>query len=429
MRALTHTWIHASATTLLTLVIVALAVPQIASAQLSVRRPVGRMYSAPFSLVDSGQRLGSFSSWTVSLADADGDRDLDAFVSNWHPSLTEYSRLWLNGGDGTFRESAQQFPAGQTTMSLGDLDDDGDIDIWYGGHIPNGQADGQVWLNDGGGRFSRTDQRFLTGNNSIGDLDGDGDLDAMVVNYLVGVRVYLNDGSARFLPIGGDLHQPSPGNLALGDLDGDGDIDAYVTSTSDDSFVSLPDRVWLNDGSARLTDSGQSIGSYQGISVSLGDVDGDGDVDALVGNAHDAPDAANPSRPFKLYLNDGGAHFSDSEQNLGEAKEGAVSLADMDLDGDLDAVLSSRDPMTESGFIKVLINNGRGRFADWGIESEGPATPGVSVGDVDGDGDPDVFVAHVLAEANRVLVNIRRTSSRGLNRSLDTTESSPPISP
>ena len=142
-----------------------------------------------------------------------------------------------------------------------------------------------------------------------------------------------------------------------------------------------------------------------GISVALGDVDGDGDTDALVGNAHDAPDPANPPRPYKLYLNDGRGFFSDSGQWLGESREGVVSLADMDGDGDLDAVLFSRDPNSETGFTKVLINNGWGRFGDRGIEVTGPATPGGAVGDLDGDADLDIFVGHVLARPNRVLFN------------------------
>ena len=394
MRAPIHTWIHASATTILALVIVALAVPQIASAQLSVRRPAGRKYSVPFSLVDSGQELGRSSSWKVSLADADNDGDLDAFVSNWNGENSEYGQLWLNAGDGTFNESSQQFPSSFTRMNAGDLDADGDVDLWFCGHVPAGQAEGQVWLNNGHGVFTPTGHRFLTGNCALGDLDGDGDIDSMVANNTVGVRVYLNDGQARFSQ-GSDLNVSGPENVAVADLDGDGDLDVYVARLCNEQRVNLPDRIWFNDGHGFFVDSGQGIGAHMGIDVALGDVDGDGDADALVGNNHDAPTSSNPPEPFKLYINDGSGYFSDSGQVFGASRQGSVALADMDGDGDLDAILFDRDHVGESGPNRVLLNNGRGRFADWGLDFGDSVTAGGGVGDLDGDGDPDVFTANV----------------------------------
>ncbi len=375
------------------------------SAQPEQRQPSGRLFPAVFSFVDSGQALGNSTSWSVSLADADGDGDLDAFVGNWHPQQSEHSCLWLNAGNGHFDASSQQFPPTQT-LSPGDLDGDGDVDIWFGGHPLAGQDDSQVWLNDGQARFTRTDQALLTGNNAVGDFDGDGDLDSMVTNYHAGVRVYLNDGSAHFTASATDLDFANPGTLAVGDLDGDGDLDAYVTGVSDDTFVAQPDRVLFNDGQAGFVDSGQAIGEYQGISVALGDVDGDGDLDALLGNAHDAPDPSNPPQPFMLYLNNGLGLFAPSGLDLGEAREGVATLADLDRDGDLDAVLFKRDPMTETGTNRVLINNGTGRFVYWGIEFGSLACPGGAVGDLDGDGDLDIFSASVMSQPNLVWINI-----------------------
>ena len=66
--------------------------------------------------------------------------------------------------------------------------------------------------------------------------------------------------------------------MSLGDVDGDGDLDAFVANFSQGN------RVWLNDGSGSFTDSGQSLGTWWSYSVSLGDVDGDGDLDAFVAN-------------------------------------------------------------------------------------------------------------------------------------------------
>ncbi|RMD78987.1 MAG: hypothetical protein D6809_04675, partial [Gammaproteobacteria bacterium] len=65
-------------------------------------------------------------------------------------------------------------------------------------------------------------------------------------------------------------------SAALGDLDGDGDLDLLLPDYSGDS------RVYLNDGSGQLTDSGQRLaGTYENDAL-LGDLDGDGDLDGIL---------------------------------------------------------------------------------------------------------------------------------------------------
>ena len=85
--------------------------------------------------------------------------------------------------------------------------------------------------------------------------------------------------------------------MALGDLDGDGDIDAFVSNDTANT-------VWLNDGSANFTGTGQTLGSYDSRRSSLGDLDGDGDLDAFCVNWG-----------FNLvWINDGSGGFNDSGQ-------------------------------------------------------------------------------------------------------------------
>ena len=66
--------------------------------------------------------------------------------------------------------------------------------------------------------------------------------------------------------------------MALGDLDGDGDLDAFVGNDKQGN------RVWLNDGRGRFSDSGRSLGSSSSRALALGDLDGDGTLDAFAGN-------------------------------------------------------------------------------------------------------------------------------------------------
>jgi hypothetical protein len=114
--------------------------------------------------------------------------------------------------------------------------------------------------------------------------------------------------------------------VALGDVDGDGDLDAFVAN------YNQPNKVWENDGGGKFSDSSQSLGSSASYAVALGDVDGDGDLDAL---------AANYNQPNKVWENDDAGNFSDSGQSLGSSSSFAVALGDVDGDGDLDAFVAN----------------------------------------------------------------------------------------
>ena len=75
-------------------------------------------------------------------------------------------------------------------------------------------------------------------------------------------------------------------DVALGDLDGDGDLDAWVANGGE----TIANCVWINQGGDQggipgtYADSGQALGNSEATDVALGDLDGDGDLDAWVTN-------------------------------------------------------------------------------------------------------------------------------------------------
>jgi hypothetical protein len=267
-----------------------------------------------------------------------------------------------------------------------------------------------VWGNDGTGRFTLHGEYRMGPTPEIGysismavalaDLDGDGDLDAYVANCcrnqwsMSGANqiraqgfadahnhVWWNDGDGRFADSGQRLGNWATGALALGDLDGDGDLDAFEVNraTQAEANVGDPrDMVWLNDGSGQFADTGQRLDEADGYAVALGDLDGDGDLDAWVGNAYHGP--AN-----SVWLNDGRGQFADSGQRLGEGNTRRVLLDDVDGDGDLDALADNRD------FGQLWTNDGAGRFIPVDRRFNWDPPYAVDLGDVDGDGDVDVF--------------------------------------
>lgn len=346
-------------------------------------------------------------SFATTLGDVDGDGDLDAFMANGHTDdLGKENTVWLNNGSGRFTDSGQRlghYTHDSRAVALSDLDGDGDLDAFVGNN--NGYS--TVWLNDGKGNFASNGQKlfikkiisgrpaslgFYSHSVALGDLDGDGDLDAYVADCgrihhesANGVirepynMVWLNDGAGTFSDSGQHLGPFESHAVALGDVDGDGDLDAFVAN-GHAVYLGEPNKVWLNDGGGRFADSGQRLGhpvfnSDDSRAVALGDLDGDGDLDAFVGN-----NGAN-----EVWLNDGAGSFAYSGQALGDANTQVAILEDLDGDGDLDAFVRN------STTAKIWSNDGSGRLSDSGQDLTYSDRHVVTRGDVDGDGDLDVF--------------------------------------
>jgi hypothetical protein len=182
------------------------------------------------------------------LADLDGDQDLDLFAvilkSRSGPGPTSVV-LW-NDGSGNFRDSGQRLSGkGSSSMALGDLDDDGDLDALVG--VGSGAV---VLINQGRmqvgqeGRFMASEENIAgsqTRSTLLGDLDGDGDLDAVVVAKRE-VALWWNDGQGKFIKGTQSIPCSKQQDLTTGDFNGDGSLDIFVSS------YTQPSQVWFNDG-------------------------------------------------------------------------------------------------------------------------------------------------------------------------------------
>jgi hypothetical protein len=291
---------------------------------------------------------------------------------------------------GYFKKSSEELGDSDShNVALGDLDGDGDIDAFVANK--NGQAN-TVWINQGGiqggteGVFVHDYDlaRHNLGSSDsmdcqLADLDGDLDLDAFVVNTGQPNRIWLNDGAGNFTDSGQALGSSKSHGVEMGDLNGDHYIDAFVVN------VDEPNRVWTNDGSGVFTDGGQGLGVSASLDVALGDIDSDGDLDAYV---------ANGAFQYNiLWINqwDGQTGtlglFEDSKQDLGASNSQDVALEDLDGDGDLDAVVVN---LNQSNYVWI---NEDGDFSQ-GQELGVGASWGVDIGDLDGDQWPDVFIAN-----------------------------------
>ena len=333
----------------------------------------------------------------LACADVDGDGDQDVFLGNGL-SRSEQNRLLLNDGNGFFSDvTATHLPAGAADQTLaaaaGDVDGDGDADLFVGN---DGQS--RLFLNDGAGGFADATATHLPASSlpvtalALGDVDSDGDVDAVLGGDVFGrKRLYLNTGNGVFDDVTA-THLPGSGrqteDLALADLDGDGDLD--LVAAKDPGHP----EILRNDGTGRFEDVTTQVlppGNSQGTNaVAIVDVDGDGDQDLILGEEIRGCYGYCPTLG-KLYLNDGSGTFTNASRNLprGGLPE-AVDLAVGDVDGDGDPDLV----VTQFG-TKLYLNDGAGVFVDAGVvrfDENAESGLVVALEDLDRDGDPDLLI-------------------------------------
>ena len=386
-----------------------------------------------FDMIDSGQSLGNANSQDVALADLDGDGDLDAFVANLEFVSQPQNRVWINqggaqaGSPGTFLDSGQGLGLDQSNaVALGDLDGDGDIDAFVGNSSAN-----RVWLNDGTGTFQADAQQLganITVDVALADVDNDGDLDAIAANLDSGAAntLWINQGGVQggtegVFVAAGVLGTARAEAVAVGDLDGDGDPDVMLGVSSG---TPRANEIWINQGGAQsgtpgvFTDSGQRLGDRPTVSVRLGDVDGDGDLDAFAANS-------GTGSPDRVWINPGLDANGDpgafqAGWNSPGRRSSDAALADFNGDGIIDLFIARNN---FSGLTnEVWLNDGTGGFIDSGLSLGSNPSTAVAAGDVDGDGDLDAWVANagfdIGPEPNRVWLGTEDTNSADVSVSI-----------
>ena len=357
---------------------------------------------------------GSFSDRTVSAglegqlgglnlvqADYDNDGWLDILVirGGW---LLDDGRMRMsllrNNGDGTFDDvthaaglAQPAFPS--QSAAWADYDGDGDLDLfscnesvpvsWAGDLKSGGDVTyfpSQLFDNRGDGTFldvadavGVTNQRYCKGS-VWGDYDNDGDPDLYVSNFEHENRLYRNDGDGTFTNVARELGVVEPiDSFAtwFWDYDNDGWLDLFVAGYGDDigdvasDYMGIPNdgatpRLYRNDGGGGFVDVTERVGLdkvHLTMGANFGDLDGDGFPDLYLGTGFISYDSVGPN---VAYRNDGGRAFQDVtfSGGFGHLQKGhGVAFGDLDRDGDEDIFVQMGGFFPGDAFLNALYEN------------------------------------------------------------------------
>ncbi len=320
--------------------------------------------------------------WMKDLGDLDGDAQIDLVVAGRDGPV-----VWYAYPDWTRHRIAASIGSGGSTtgIDVADIDLDGDLDVaiangrWFENPRPDQPATTLDWTEhiiDG-----------ATGHDIfMVDLDGDGDIDAVKRNQGSDgdlIRLFRRDGLDDWSP--NVLTVPTGEGLGVADLDADGDLDLIISGRWYENTGDIIGGPWTEHifttgyQEADVVVATGLINSDNRLDIVLSPAESSGQISTLTW--FEAP--VDPNSEFAAHV----------IQDPVESVVHGLQLGDFNLDGRLDVATAQMHQGADPDHVKIHFNDGNG--AAWTpqlLSAEGSHT--IRVGDIDGDGDPDLFGAN-----------------------------------
>ncbi|MFC2075451.1 FG-GAP-like repeat-containing protein [candidate division KSB1 bacterium] len=365
--------------------------------------------------VDSDQTLAGFQASSLTAGDLDDDGLYDLILAGEDVNGVSRTAVYFNI-DGSLTASRVSTLDGVENgdITLADFDLDSDLDV-----VITGDGFSRLYRNDGDGNFTYDlpnsailpQTRFAM--TAWGDIDNDGDLDLALGGQTGGgyhLGLYLNEPAGTLTESSSFTHPGAAnGTVDLIDYDVDGDVDLVITG--DRGGQTIFSNLYLNDGSGIFSvDSGNSLPGVDSSDLAWGDYDDDGDPDLLISGQ-----GSNNLPITAIYRNEPTGTLT-KLMDLEAVQGGAVDWGDYDNDGDLDLAYTGYNLST--AILRLYANNGSGSFSvDPHVitSGEGVYFSDLALFDADDDDDLDLFISGLdanLALESRAFDNIEGIDNR-----------------
>lgn len=332
----------------------------------------------------------------------DGRPDIFVLRGGWE--LAMRNSLLRNNKDGSFtdvtRESGLASPSAATqTAAWADFDLDGNVDVFVGNEF----APSQLFRNQGDGTFADVARSAGVGRTAFtkgvawGDYNNDRYPDLYVSNYAERNFFYRNNADGTFTEMARELGVDKPlysFPVWFMDYDNDGWLDlfvsGYVQSLADvvRGYLGKPSKgetfkVYRNLGNDRFKDVTATVGMARNIltmGCNFGDFDNDGYLDFYLGTGAPSYGALTPNL---LFRNDAGGAFIDvtSSSRSGHLQKGhGIAFGDIDNDGDQDIFLHSGGAVPGDAYRNAVFENSRQTNQWVAMRLHGEKTNRVAIG-------------------------------------------------
>jgi len=336
------------------------------------------------------------SPYGVAIGDIDGDGKPDLVVSNPGSHNVSVLRNTSSSGSITSGSFAAKVDfatgTGPHHVAIGDIDGDGKLDLAVACNSSNVVSVFRNTSSPGSISFAAKVD-FVTGSGpfgvAIGDIDGDGRLDLAVAsnssNVVSAFRNTSSPGSISFVAKVDFVTGSGPYGVAIGDIDGDGKPELVVTNLNSNTVSVLGNT--SSSGSITFAANVEFATGTFPAELAIGDIDGDGKPDLAVANGSD-----NTVSVLRNTSSSGSITFSAKVDLATGTTPRGVAIGDIDGDGNPDLAVANRDSYTVSVF-RNTSSSGSIIFSAK-VDFTTGATPFcVAIGDIDGDGKPDLVVA------------------------------------
>lgn len=315
-----------------------------------------------FTLIQGNTFIGVKES-SATFADVDGDLDLDVLITGVDSSGSKRTDLYLNDSVGVFSNSTSTFPGlNFASCDFADVDNDNDLDFILTGLNNSIQPINSLYLNDGLGNFSTSPNPVLVpvyyGSVAFADIDNDSDMDLFVCGTTLNLsapssQLYLNNGSGSFLALASTITNIGESDAAFGDINNDGSLDLLISGFNSSLANPRKSRLYLGNGAGGFSLLPAPFNKVKNSAIALVDIEGDNDLDVFITGELSATESSS-----ELFVNNGDSTFSKVIQSsLGGFKDGSVDFADIDNDNDQDLIISGSYSTT------LYRNDGMGNYS------------------------------------------------------------------
>ncbi|HTR27425.1 MAG TPA: FG-GAP-like repeat-containing protein [Terriglobales bacterium] len=367
-----------------------------------------------------------FRAISVAVADVNGDGRLDLLVANQCVTddncitVSDIGRggvgVLLGNGDGTFQPAHAYLSGGYVATSIvaADVNGDGKVDLVVahkcgdidcsgrtvvGVLLGNGDGTFQPAVSYGSGGYGNPYGDWGPASIAVGDVNRDGKADIVVTNglaqkdrfdqgdALLGVLLGNGDGAFQTAQMYNSGDAWFATSVALGDVNGDGNLDVVVGHADDNFHRQSTVGILLGNGDGTFQKPRtQTSHGFVVNAISLADVNGDGKADLLVANFGIQVNRFNRGDVL-VQLGNGDGTFAAPER-IRSSYSSSIATADVNLDGKTDLIVK------DAFGVRTRFGNGDGTFPLPGPGGKSPTTGySIAVGDLNGDGRPDVAVA------------------------------------